>query len=70
MTVAHTARKQSLHLLSFLTACCRAQHDHSSPPSLFTAARVSAGDPRVTNWRSRSESTARGARSRTDDFLG
>jgi transposase len=35
MTVAHTARKQQRHVLSFLTACCQALRDQSSPPSLF-----------------------------------
>ena len=38
MTVAHTARKQRRHVLSFLTACCQAQLERSSPPSLFAAA--------------------------------
>jgi transposase len=37
MTVAHTARKQSRHVLSFLTTCCQAQLQRSSPPSLFTS---------------------------------
>jgi transposase len=38
MTVAHTARKQKRHVLTFLTACCLAQRDHTSSPSLFGAA--------------------------------
>jgi len=38
MTVAHTARKQKRHVLSFLTACCQAQRDQTSSPSLFGAA--------------------------------
>lgn len=35
MTVAHTARKQNRHVLSFLTACCQAERDQTSSPSLF-----------------------------------
>ena len=35
MTVAHTARKQSKSVLSFLIACCRAQLDGDRRPSLF-----------------------------------
>jgi len=35
MTVAHTARKQRRHVLSFLTTCCQAMIDESTPPSLF-----------------------------------
>ena len=37
MTIAHTARKQDLDLLDFLTDCCRAQADgtSSTAPSLF-----------------------------------
>jgi transposase len=35
MTVAHTARKQSKNVLSFLIACCRAQLDGDRRPSLF-----------------------------------
>ena len=43
MTVAHTARKQSQHVLSFLTACCQAQRDQTAPPSLFdTTLRAAA----------------------------
>jgi hypothetical protein len=38
MTVAHTARKQNRHVLSFLVACCQAQRDQTSSPSLFGAA--------------------------------
>jgi hypothetical protein len=38
MTVAHTARKQSKSVLGFLTACCQARTDGSSPPSLFAVA--------------------------------
>jgi transposase len=35
MTVAHTARKQRRHVLTFLTDCCQALLDDSAPPSLF-----------------------------------
>jgi transposase len=38
LTVAHTARKQRRHVLTFLTDCCRAALDDRAPPSLFTAA--------------------------------
>ncbi len=38
MTVAHTARKQRQHVLSFLTACCEAHLDGTRAPSLFAAA--------------------------------
>jgi transposase len=38
MTIAHTARKQRKDVLSFLTACCRAQLDGTRAPSLFAAA--------------------------------
>jgi transposase len=37
MTVAHTARKQRRHVLTFLTSCCQALLDDSAPPSLFEA---------------------------------
>ena len=37
MTVAHTARKQRRHVLTFLTDCCQAWLHDSAPPSLFTA---------------------------------
>jgi transposase len=37
MTVAHTARKQRRHVLSFLTDCCQALLDDAKPPSLFEA---------------------------------
>lgn len=37
MTVAHTARKQQKSVLDFLTACCRAQRNQSTAPSLFVA---------------------------------
>jgi transposase len=37
MTVAHTARKQRRHVLTFLTACCQAQLDDGPSPSLFEA---------------------------------
>ncbi len=37
MTVAHTARKQRRHVLSFLTDCCQASLDDAKPPSLFEA---------------------------------
>lgn len=42
MTVAHTARKQDKHLLTFLTACCEAQRTGHAAPSLFTPALVAA----------------------------
>jgi len=38
MTVAHTARKQKKSVLGFLTACCQARANGSSPPSLFAVA--------------------------------
>jgi transposase len=37
MTVAHTARKQNKNVLAFLTDCCTAARDGSTPPSLFAA---------------------------------
>jgi transposase len=37
MTVAHTARKQRRHVLTFLTDCCQARLHDSAPPSLFAA---------------------------------
>jgi transposase len=37
MTVAHTARKQRRHVLTFLKDCCQASFDDGSPPSLFAA---------------------------------
>jgi transposase len=37
MTVAHTARKQTRNVLSFLTACCRRQPDGARAPSLFAS---------------------------------
>jgi transposase len=37
MTVAHTARKQNKNALKFLTACCTAARDATTPPSLFAA---------------------------------
>jgi hypothetical protein len=37
MTVAHTARKQRRHVLTFLTSCCQAWLCESMPPSLFEA---------------------------------
>jgi transposase len=37
MSVAHTARKQKTDVLEFLTACCQAQCEGSSTPSLFAA---------------------------------
>jgi transposase len=40
MTVAHTARKQRRHVLTFLTDCCQALLDDSAPPSLFTVSAV------------------------------
>jgi transposase len=38
MTVAHTARKQKLDLLPWLTNCCIADANQTQPPSLFSAA--------------------------------
>jgi len=38
MTVAHTARKQNMHVLAFLTECCESQRDEMPAPSLFVAA--------------------------------
>ena len=38
MTVAHTARKQKVNVLEFLTECCVAQLDGNQPPSLFARA--------------------------------
>lgn len=38
MTVAHTARKQKINVLEFLTACCIAARTGTTPPSLFAAA--------------------------------
>lgn len=38
MTVAHTARKQKKNVLAFLTACCTAARDGTTPPSLFAPA--------------------------------
>ncbi len=35
MTVAHTARKQGVDILAFLTACCEAQDSATATPSLF-----------------------------------
>jgi len=40
MTVAHTARKQRRHVLTFLTDCCQAWLHDSAPPSLFVAPRA------------------------------
>jgi transposase len=37
MTVAHTARKQNIDVLAFLTSCCVAARDGSRKPSLFAA---------------------------------
>jgi transposase len=37
MTVAHTARKQDIDVLAFLTSCCVAARDGSKKPSLFAA---------------------------------
>ena len=37
MTVAHTARKQSVNVLAFLTDCCNAQLTKTAAPSLFEA---------------------------------
>jgi transposase len=42
MTVAHTARKQEVNPLEFLTACCEAQHNRAAAPSLFTPALAAA----------------------------
>jgi transposase len=41
MTVAHTARKQRRHVLTFLTDCCRALLDYTPPPSLFETPTIS-----------------------------
>ncbi len=41
MTVAHTARKQNKHVLSFLTECCQAQGSQMPAPSLFDTQRYS-----------------------------
>ena len=38
MTVAHTARKQKMNVLEFLTACCAAARSGATPPSLFASA--------------------------------
>ena len=35
MTVVHTARKQSVDVLEFLTACCEARCSGAPVPSLF-----------------------------------
>jgi transposase len=35
MTIAHTARKQGVAILAFLTACCEAQLEGTNAPSLF-----------------------------------
>ena len=35
MTVVHTARKQNLDVLTFLTQCCEAQAQNEPPPSMF-----------------------------------
>lgn len=37
MTIAHTARKQSMNVLAFITACCRARTEGGATPSLFGA---------------------------------
>ena len=37
MTVAHTARKQDVDVLAFLTSCCVAARDGAKKPSLFAA---------------------------------
>ena len=37
MTVAHTARKQDVDVLAFLTSCCVAAREGSTKPSLFVA---------------------------------
>jgi transposase len=42
MTVAHTARKQSMNVLEFLTACCVAALDRTPAPSLFERERYAA----------------------------
>jgi transposase len=42
MAVAHTARKQRRHVVTFLTDCCRAALDDRAPPSLFAAAATTA----------------------------
>ncbi|HEX5659790.1 MAG TPA: IS66 family transposase [Polyangiales bacterium] len=42
MTIAHTARKQGKNVLEFLTACCVATLDRTTPPSLFERERPAA----------------------------
>jgi transposase len=42
MTVAHTARKQNKHVLSFLTECCDAHRSGMPAPSLFATAPARA----------------------------
>jgi transposase len=42
MTVAHTARKQRMNVLAFLTACCEAQLKGTASPSLFTPIALAA----------------------------
>ena len=41
MTVSHTARKQHVNVLGFLTACCQALHSGSCPPLLIAASASS-----------------------------
>jgi transposase len=42
MTVAHTARKQGVNVLAFLTDCCTAQLANTASPSLFAAELAAA----------------------------
>jgi len=37
MTVVHTARKQGMNVLEFLTACCEARFAGAQAPSLIAA---------------------------------
>ena len=42
MTVAHTARKQNMSVLAFLTDCCRAGRDNTPAPLLFPVSTATA----------------------------
>jgi transposase len=42
MTIAHTARKQGKHVLSFLTACCTTHRSNTATPSLFGTGHTTA----------------------------
>jgi transposase len=43
MTIAHTARKQGVAVLAFLTACCEARIEGGAVPSLFGRSFRAAG---------------------------